>query len=354
MISTSKIVAIICICFLLTVVNTAAQDNAVVPDLTGLSVPEAAAALNRVGLALGVQTGELWTAESGLEQNRIRAQSAEPGTSLTPGSPVDVTVLRTPNVILIYDDNDLTLVNQTGGELNLGNIMFITGNGASFSATRWSGSLRSNQCTQIWSIGRNGPKGMDECSLIQNWLVTTNTAEHFWTGAGGAAQFTALVNGAEAATCPVANPGRCEFFVSTGEVGDGVTEYVYFAYTPDRLAIINPSENHWMPIGELIVRNNAPTQQGAPVSVGDPSLFGNPQTVANIRSLAPGQCLFFTNGSPDAQTPPQPCDVIAQLDLVPNVIFWSAAFPVESITDDKERSCPAATPGKLTLCVIPR
>ena len=42
------------------------QDSVTVPDLTGLSVPEAAAILNRMGLTLGAETGEAWTAESGL------------------------------------------------------------------------------------------------------------------------------------------------------------------------------------------------------------------------------------------------------------------------------------------------
>ena len=52
-----------------------AQDTVAVPDLTGLSVPEAATLLNRSRLALGVETGEAWTPESGLEQNRIKSQS---------------------------------------------------------------------------------------------------------------------------------------------------------------------------------------------------------------------------------------------------------------------------------------
>ncbi len=333
-----------------------AQESVIVPDLTGLSVPEATAALNRVGLALGAQTGELWSAESGLEQNRIQAQTVAPGTSVAAGSAVDVTVLRTPNVVLIYDDNDLTLVNQSGTQLPLQGLTFIAqdGNGASFNAARWSGAVRADQCTQIWSIGRNGPKGIDECRLIQNWLVTTNGSEHFWTGAGGTTQFTVIQNGIEMASCAVANPGRCEFYVSVGGAGDGVTEYVYFAYTPEVLAIINTSQDRWMPIESLVIRNNYVTPLGAPVPVGDPSLFGNPQTVANIRRLAPNQCLLFTNSTPDAQNPPQPCDVVARLDVGTNLIFWGADFPVESITDDQERSCPAATPGKLTLCILPR
>lgn len=337
---------------LIAICAASAQENVAVPDLTGLTVPEAAATLNRVGLMLGAQTGELWTAESGLEQNRIHVQAVAPGATAVVGSAVDVTVLRLPNIVLIYDDNDLTLVNQSSAEIDLTRLTFTAGDGASFNAGRWSAVLRANQCTQIWSVGRNGPKGMDECRLIQNWLVTTNPAEHFWTS--GTTQFAALLNGAEIATCAITNPGRCEFFVPTSASGGDATEYVYFAYTPDRLAIINTSTDRWMPIDRLVVRNNYVQPFGAAVNVGDPAIFGSPQTVANIGSLAPGQCLLFTNSSPDAQTPPQPCDVIARLDIGASVIFWGAAFPVESVTDDRERSCPAATPDKLTLCVIPR
>lgn len=345
----------LCIAALLVSGTATAQDMVTVPDLTGLNVPQAAAALNKIGLALGAQTSERWTAESGLEQNRISAQSLAPGSAAAPGTAVDVTVLRTPNTLLIYDDNDLTLVNQTGAELNLENLSFaaVDGNNAAFRASRWSRALRTNQCMQVWAVGRNGPKGLDECPVIQNWLVTTNGSEHFWTGSGGTTQFSVIQNGVEVATCPVANPGRCAFYLAGG-VSDGVTEYVYFAYTSDRLAIINTSKDRWMPIARLVVRNNFVQPSGAPVNVGDPALFGNPEIVANIRRLAPGQCLLFTNSTPEAQTPPQPCDVVARLDIGTNLIFWGAEFPVESITDDAERSCPAATADRLTLCILPR
>jgi PASTA domain len=334
-----------------------AQDNVTVPDVTGMSLPEASAALNKVGLAVGAETIERWTAESGREQNTISAQSVAPGTSAAPGTAVEITILRTPNALLIYDDNDLTVVNQAGNAFNLRNIRFeaLNGSGASFAANRWGDSLRADQCVQVWSVGRNGPKGLDECSTIQNWLVTTNGGEHFWTGAGGITQFAVIQNDVQRAVCMVGNPGRCEMFLSVGNVvPDETTDYVYFAYLADRLAIINTSTDKWMPVGNLVVRNNAVQPFGAIVNVGNAELFGNPQIVGRIGRLAPGQCLLFTNSSDEAQTPPQPCDVIAKLDVGPSVIFWAADFPVESVTDDAERNCPAAVPDRLTLCIMPR
>lgn len=333
-----------------------AQSSVIVPDITGLSLPEAAAALNKVGLAVGRETPERWTAESGREPNTIIAQSIAPETSASPGTAVEITVLRTPNALLIYDDNDLTLVNQSGVTLDLRTITLsaVDGSSATFSASRWANSLRADQCMQIWSVGRNGPKGLDECGTIQNWLVTTQGSEHFWTGAGGRTRFTIIQNGIERGVCPVANPGRCEIYLATGSAAVEVVDYVYFAYMTDRLAIINTSTDKWMPLRNLIVRNNYVRPFGAVINVSDPSLFGNPQTVANIQRLAPGQCLLFTNSSSEAQTPPQPCDVIAKLDVGPSVIFWAADFPVESTTDDGERTCPAAAPDRLTLCIMPR
>jgi hypothetical protein len=352
----SNLIITIFILALIFVLPLTAQDNVTVPDITGLSIPEAAAALNKVGLALGAETAEQWTAESGREQNTISAQSAASGTGVAPGTTVDVTILRTPNALLIYDDNDLTLVNRSGNALDLGGITFNTldGAGATFAANRWAGSLRADQCMQIWSVGRNGPKGLDECSAIQNWLVTTRGGEHFWTGTGGTTRFAVIQNGIERGICPVVNPGRCEIYLATGSAASDLTEFVYFAYMTDRLAIINTSEDKWMPLQNLIVRNNYVQPFGAVVNVSDPTLFGNPQTVANTRRLAPGQCLLFTNSSAEAQTPPQPCDVIAKLDIGPSVIFWGAAFPVESTTNSAERSCPAAMPDRLTLCIMPR
>lgn len=334
----------------------AAQDTTV-PDLTGLSVPAAAALLNRSGLALGAENNIGWTADSGLPENRINGQSIPAGTAAQAGAAVDVSVLRSPNVILIYDDNDFTLVNQTGGELNLAGLTFsaLDGNLASFAATRWSGSLRPGQCTQVWSIGRNGPKGLDECESIQNWLVTTNAGEHFWTG--GATQFSVSQNGVQRVVCPVANPGRCEFYVSSSATGGDSTPFVYFAYTVDRLAVINTATDQWMGLAGFSVFNFNPalSVQGAGVPLGDPTLY-NPilNPVASVGRLAPGQCVLFTNSSPERSEPPQPCDVIAMLNINPSVIFWAAAFELDSQSDGQRRSCPAATPGRLTVCVMPR
>lgn len=331
-----------------------AQDAVAVPDLTGLTVPQAAAVLNRAGLTLGSETGELWTAESGFAQNAVKGQSVAAGQTLPTGSPVDVNVLRTPNAILIYDDNDLTLVNNTGVMMDLTGLTFsaLDGNLAGFSGARWSSSLRAGQCTQLWSVGRNGSKGLPECSNIQNWLITTNPGEHFWTGAGGTTRFALNQNGIQRAVCPVSTTGRCEFYVP-GTTGGDVTDYIYFAYTSNSLAIINQSPDRWMTLNGVIVYNNFTPQKGLTVPISDPSLYALKIPFARLNQLAPGQCLLFTNSTPEGITPPQPCDVLAILDIAPNLIFWGASFDMQG-SDNQRRTCPAATPDNLTLCVLPR
>jgi len=332
----------------------AQEQTVTVPDVIGLNVPQAAALLNNNGLRLGGENNQGWTAESGMPENSITGQSVPAGQSLAFGTAVDVDVLRSPNALLIYDDNDLTLVNNTGGELNLSGITFaaVDGGGAQMAATRWAGFLRVGQCVQVWSVGRNGPKGLDECSTIQNWLVTTNAGEHFWTGAGGTTQFTVLQNGVPRATCPVTNPGRCEFYLSGAGAGGDTTEYVYFAYTPDRMAIINQSTDKWMALEGFYMVNRL--ANGAPVFPGDPTLYTRfPPDVETVSRLAPGQCILYTNQTPTSEDPPQPCDVIARLDIGPSVIFWGADFGVAS-SDGQERTCPLPQPERLTICVMPR
>lgn len=348
----ATIIALIYVSLFASPVGTQEQ-TVTVPDVTGLNVPSAAALLNKNGLRLGVENNQGWTAESGLPENTINGQSIPAGGTVPFGAAVDVNVLRSPNAAVIFDDNDLTLVNGGSGELNLTGITFVAldGAGAQLAGSRWAGSLRAGQCVQVWSVGRNGPKGVDECATIQNWLVTTNAGEHFWTGAGGTT-FSVLQNGLPRATCPVSHPGRCEFFLSGSGAGGDATDYVYFAYTPDRLAIINQSPDQWMALDGFYVLNNIANR--APVFPGDVTLYGSlGPDVETVSRLAPGQCIFYTNQTPENDSPPQPCDVIARLDIGASVIFWGGAFGVAS-SDGQERTCPVATPGRLTICVMPR
>jgi hypothetical protein len=342
-----------------------AQGNPVtVPDLTGLSIPAAAALLNQNGLALGLQSDEPWT--EGLTQpaNTVSAQSLPAGTTTEPGTPINVTVLRSPNMLLVYRARVITLINQSDTAISLNGLAFnaLDGNtAASFPATNWLGTLDGGgRCVQLWAEPRTGPEKPDECTGLERWLSTTNAGVHFWTDLNGVSRFSVVYEGVERTVCEGAVRGQgqkqCAFFLPTGTAAETSTRYVYLAYTTDRLIVLNQSADQWMPLAQTTIYNYNPnvSVQGAPLIVGDPALFNNPDTVADLTRLAPGQCLLFTNQSPEAVAPPQACHVIAQLAINPSLIFWGADFEVDSTTDGRRHSCPAATAGKMTICVMPR
>ncbi len=341
---------------------TLAQENVIVPDVAGLNVPQAAAALNRAGLRLGVQTAVGWTADSGVPQNTVGSQSVAAGSSVTYGASVDVTVYRSPNIRLIYDDNDLTMMNLSDIPLDIPGLIFngVEGTTASMAASRWSNVLREGQCLQVWSVGRNGPKDVEGCQFIQGWFSTVNTAEHFWTQVNGVARFNVVENGVERAVCDAAvspdNPLTCEFFIAGGGANADVTPYVYLVYTTGAIAFINNTDDRWMPTNQTTLYNYNPgiSVAGSPLVFGDPGLFRNPDIVADITLLAPHQCLLLTITGSDISQPPDTCDVITQRDLDATVAFWVADFEVESGSDGRRRTCPAATPDRTTICVMPR
>jgi hypothetical protein len=335
-----------------------------VPNVVGMNAPQAAAVLNRVGLRLGTQANTGWSADSGLAQNTIGTQSLPPDQAAAPGTAVDVTVLRSPNIALIYDENDITLSNNTGADLNLNGLSFGVAEGAApgaFTATRWTGALAPGGCAQLWSVLRSAPKDVEGCARINHWLTSVNnTAEHFWTALNGVVSFNIVQNGVQYATCPAAaagaQPMRCEAYLPLGAAVE-VTPYIYFAYTPERLIVFNRSQDKWMPIDSTPVINLNPNLSipEPQINLSDPTLVGAINPVANIALLAPNQCLLFTNNtSLEVPNLPEPCDAIGQGNIDPNLIFWSAAFDVVSVTDGQRHRCAAATAGRLTICVMPR
>lgn len=344
----------------------AAQTSDVtVPDLLGLNAPQAAAALNALGLWLGEDMPLLWVPDTGLPENSIAAQSIPAGTQVAPGTRIDITVLRAANMAVIYDDNDLTVVNLNTTPVDLGALTFADISGqTAFSATRISGDVRGGSCVQVWSVARSVPKQMADCEGIQRWLVTNNRAEHFWTQENGIQQFTIFEDGVPLTVCPAApigsidSPLRCDFFYGGGSSGGNTADYLYFAYTPEAIALINMSQDRWMLTGITPIYNYNPALQirGVELRFGDTQLF-SPDTQrrpGQIERLAPGQCIVFTTTPLESDAAPQDCIVIAQRALDPSVAFWTSAdFEVESVTTGRRRACPAAIPEQPTLCILP-
>lgn len=344
-----------------------AQDSSViVPDISGLNVPQAAALLNGASLELGDETATGWDELSGLQRDTVSGQSVEAGSVVDAGTYIDIEVLRSPNMALVYDDNDLTLVNLSNSVANVASLRFTSaeGNPASFTATRWSTGLREKQCMQVWSISRNQSKGMDGCRYIQNWITTNNTGEHFWTQTNGVQSFSVIEDEVVRAVCPAAptnsqdSPLRCEFFFSGAEAGDSTTAFIYLIYTPDVAAVINKSNDRWMPTDRSLIYNYNPKLQVQGVSgvFGDPTVLRDEDYTGygDVTNLAPGQCIMYTTNHPDGMNPPEPCNVIAQRDLSPDVVFWLAEFEIESATDGKTHKCPAASADRPTICIVPQ
>ena len=334
--------------------NLATQtDTVVVPDLTGLTESIATAVLNRGGLALGRVGVELWNASSPVAINTIGNQSVAAGTQVDAGTAVDVTILRQPNALVIFDDNDLTLVNNSGVDISLEGIRFTSLDGstpATFLASEWGETLRANRCMQMWSVQRGTPKGVPECNLIQRNRSILDRSMHFWTGTNGATQFSVSQNTDQRAVCNIA-AGRCEFYLDGGDT-IGNVRFVYFAYTTDALIVMNRSEDLWLRMGQLTVTNKHVSPQGISFEIGQASNYGNPEIVGRFNRLAPQQCILFTT-APNAELP-EACDVIFAATVSPETNFWGAAFDVDSMTDELPHSCPAATPNRLTICIMPR
>ncbi len=99
-------------------------DQVIVPDVTGLNVPAAAALLNRSGMALGLQIEEPWTEGFIQPVDTIVTQSLAPGATVAPGTALDVNVLRSPNMLLVYKPRVITLINQADAALDLRGLVF--------------------------------------------------------------------------------------------------------------------------------------------------------------------------------------------------------------------------------------
>jgi hypothetical protein len=348
---------------LLVIFPVQAQDNQVtVPDLTGLTLPKAATLLNSLGLNLGTELAVDWDAASGLPENTIGEQTIATNTTVAKGTSIDVGILRSPNIVLIYDDNDLTLVNTTLNVADLTSLRFaaVAGSPASFGASRWATNISEKRCTQIWSIPRNQSKRIDGCEDIQHWLTTNDTGEHFWTQTSGVQEFAVVDNGIQRVTCPAAppesqdSPLRCAFYLDGANSGQDTTFYYYFAYTTDAMILLNPSEDKWMPTDRTTIYSTDVTS--APLVLGDSVTWGEEFTVpvGDLTRLAPNQCLLMTTATAIGVAPPETCTVIAQQAQGAQATFWLNDFEIESANDGQRHTCPAATPERLTRCIVPQ
>lgn len=322
---------------------------AVVPDLGGLTVPAAAAELSRAGFQLGREQIIAVDPASGDPENTIASQSPAAGDLVALGTAVDVTVLRAPNAYVIYDDNDLTLVNVAAGLLDLTAVQFsaVGPDGpVEFSPTAWATTLDEGRCGQIWSVGRVSSKAIEGCSIVL-WMTATSSSQHFWTYTAGVDEFSVLQNGDTRVRCPAApagsqdSPLRCDIVFDVDYASEHVN-YIYLAYTTDRLIIHNQTADRWMEFSDTVIRDSS----GSDIDLTALQVFTEDSRPAR---LAPGECILFALAA--GAQPPEPCREIGT--VMPAGAFWLEPFRVIG-RDDYPRVCEPAEPDTLMICVMLR
>jgi hypothetical protein len=338
----TPLVTLLLLSFLAGGTAAATQEATVsVPDLTGLTVPQAARVAGLAKLMFGTETAQAWTADAKVKANQVSAQEPAAGSKVAPGSVVNVTVLRVYNVALAVADNSLLLFNLSDAPLDLTGVVFQSADGSrQFNAPDWGQTLPAKKCNQLW-VSASAPTTIADCNPANRAIVVPKTRQ-FWVGS----DFRIERNKDVIATC-AAGQSRCEIALPQGDDPER-TSYLAFSYRTNHLEVRNDSER-WMSLsGAQIAGNNgqrfdlqAPLESTTP---GDVPWAGS--------RLAPGQCLVLSELAVPS-LPPFDCTVVAYVQLKARTTFWTRGFSVTGPTGQRT-ACPAPTPGLQSLCLVPR
>jgi hypothetical protein len=331
-----------------------------IPNLAGLTPPQAAAALNAARLQLGSQSSATATAPQ--LPGTITGQIPAAGSTISPGAAVDVVIAYAPNIRLIYDNNDLTIINIGAQPLDVRTIDLQASDAVpvSFDGQRWGRQVEPTDCVQVWSTRRTQPKSLAECRRIEAWLSTTDPSQHVWKESAGVQHFVVRQDGVARGECPAAgagtrgNPLVCEIYLEQAQPAP-VWPFIYLAYTRDTLVVHNTSGDRWMRLNATVT-----PASGGMFSFNDISLYraidglvvnnGNDGSV--LRQLAPSQCVRFRPANAPISTLPEPCLIFADA-LIDGVPFWHTPFTIEDSSGDKH-VCGAAMPDVVTTCRVLR
>jgi hypothetical protein len=327
-----------CLLCVLVMLPAAAQDNTgVVPDLTGLNLPQAAAELSKVGLLIGKQTPVTWTEGNSAVPDTITAQAVAPGERLPAGARIDLTIVGKANIIMIYDDNDFTMVNAVGRTLDLTQVTFQSSDGAA-SAKEWP-----------------------ECSQTHWFATTIRTTEHFWTELNSVTGFSMSINGEVLKTCPAAlfgaEPVRCEFYLTSGVGATNSIDFLYINYTIGEFTVSNVSDDRWLTLNDTRFVNYNPAEPvaGSWFTLGTDSIFTPMITGSDPLLLAPGQCVKIRDPRLADQHPlPSDCIVVGSAEFTGGDVFWQADFEVYNPQIGIRHTCPSAVRDKDVVCIMPR
>jgi hypothetical protein len=321
---------------------TAQPDTATVPDLTGLTAPQAARALGLAKLAFGAESSLAWTADARVQRNQVRAQDPAAGSKVAPGSAVNITVLRVYNAALRIETDSLTLRNLGDTPLDLGGVVFKSADGSrQFDATGWGRSLPAKKCDQLWTVQPPRATPSAECGTPNRAIVAPKVRQ-FWVESG----FRIERYQDEIATCPASAPS-CEIALPQGDDPER-TAYMLFSYRTNHLEIRNDSER-WMGLnGAQAVGSN-----GVRLDLHIPPGGTTPGDVPWSGSrLAPGQCLVLSELEV-AALPPFDCAVVGYVRLKTGGAFWTRGFALTG-PSGRRGLCAAPRPGLQSLCWVPR
>lgn len=338
-----------------------AQDNAtdtpptatpvpLIPDLAGLTLPQAAAELTALGLQIGVVEDVEWNEAAG-DPNTISEQTPSAGEAIGSTAVVDVQVSRIYNIEFLYDNNDLNLHSLDETDINIAHLQLVPVHSTEnvWAGRDWSvRRLEADQCLQILAFASRSPiTDIQECDGIQRWFATRQVENHFWLS-DEASEFLVIQDGIVRATCPTTTATtttrqRCLAYLLSGDVSEDTTAFAYFVYDDTQLFVVNRSSDAWMPVNLLDLTN---------IDLFDPAWFDSPPNDALLR-LAPGHCLRYGD-EPFVGNSPLDCAVIADIELSSGEVFWRSGFRLTSRMDDEQRECPEVGNDSSTVCFVPR
>jgi hypothetical protein len=334
----------------LTLSSSRAQETDLkVPDLTGLSVPLAAQALNNVGLLLGTETQQAWTASAKVKENQVSSQQPAADKAAAPGSTVNVTVLRVFNARLVYNDINVTLLNLSKSPLDIKNVTLESGKGdkqTQFNAVIWGQTLAPGDCFRLWvDIPVKAPS--PDCTTLKRNIQATQTVQHFWRDPIGS--FRLEQNGNQLVECQIASK-QCDLTLPQGENTGDYTDYMVFSYRSTHFTVRNESPQQWMTLSDMdlvgrITGKRFSFEKVQPITRGDVPWDG--------QRLAPGQCIVYSEldlGS----LPPYNCKVVGYVKIEKGAAFWTRGFTTIGKLSRRYSQCDQAPEGKASVCIVPR
>jgi hypothetical protein len=266
-----------------------------------------------------------------------------------------------PNVLLLYNQDVLTLINVSMSPLSLNALTFMRAGGVvKYDPSTLIQTLPPGQCLQWWTPKvRQTPVKPPECGVRARFLRLTRDNTFFWVAGYEGEPFRPQLRGSALTICN-ASIGRCQFNLPQGadanlawNVPDPATGLampagIQVAYDNDQLWIGNVTPDTVLPLRDLrlIYTVNGQGVVWSPGRYPDQWDIG----VWDNRPLLAGQCIVLYQ-DPAKLTPLLPCDPVAKLVKADRP--WTLKFDVMGPREERRAPCGQGepTPGPV-LCLV--